>query len=106
MIVSCRYAITLIDYHSKWPEVAFSPHVTVSIVTSFLRSVFSQKGNPLETVDLSSYSSEFKHFLQERDIKHIHTSIYHLEGNGAVELWNKVLKDAGLTVEKERAPWT
>lgn len=82
--VSCRYAITLIDHHSNWPEVTFAPHVTASTVTSFLRSVFSQKGNPLEIVTDNGpqfLSSEFKHFLQERDVKHIRTSIYHPEGN-------------------------
>lgn len=107
--VSCRFAITLIDYHSKWPEVAFAPHVTASTINCFLRSVFSQKGNPLEIVTDNGpqfLSTEFKLFLQERDVKHIRTSIYHPEGNGAVERWNKVLKETILTAERERAPWT
>ncbi len=106
---SCRYAITLIDYYSKWPEVAFTSNVTAATVTSFLTSFFSQKGNPLEIVTDNGpqfLSSEFKHFLKERDVKHICTSIYHPEGNGAVERWNKVLKDAILTAQRENAPWT
>lgn len=37
--VSCRYVITLIDYHTKGPEVVFGPHVTASTFTCFLHSL-------------------------------------------------------------------
>lgn len=43
---------------------------------------------------------------RERDVKHIRTSIYHPEGNGAVGSWNKALKDAILNAQRERTPWT
>lgn len=43
-----RFAITLIDYFSKWPEVCFTANVTSSNVASFLRSVFSRQGYPKE----------------------------------------------------------
>ncbi|KAL2085986.1 hypothetical protein ACEWY4_019306 [Coilia grayii] len=46
----CRYAITLVDYYSKWPEVAFTSDVTSSSVIKFLSTVFSREGNPLELV--------------------------------------------------------
>ncbi|KAL7877191.1 hypothetical protein SRHO_G00038340 [Serrasalmus rhombeus] len=104
----CKFALTLVDYYSKWPEVAFAPQVTARTVTAFLCSVFSQKGNPLELVTDNGpqfLSSEFASFLKDRDVKHIRSSIYHPQGNGAVERWNKVLKHAILTAEKERKPW-
>ena len=40
---SC-YAITLIDYYSKWPEVAFAPTVTTEVVIQFLATVFGRVG--------------------------------------------------------------
>lgn len=42
----CLYALTLIDYYSKWPEVAFTGSVATKQVTSFLTSVFNRHSNP------------------------------------------------------------
>lgn len=50
-------------------------------------------------------SSELSFFLKERDIQHIRTTIYHPEGNGAVERFNRVLKESILAAEREKAPW-
>lgn len=46
----CRFAITLVDYYTKWPEVAFTSDVTSATVVAFLSTVFSCEGNPLELV--------------------------------------------------------
>lgn len=43
-------AITLIDYHSKWPELIFVPQVTSGTVVQFLSAVFSREGDPKELV--------------------------------------------------------
>lgn len=48
----CRFAIVLVDYFSRWPEVAFAAHVTATTVTSFLASVFSCEGNPITIVTM------------------------------------------------------
>ncbi|KAJ8272305.1 hypothetical protein COCON_G00111640 [Conger conger] len=64
--LDCRYAITLVDYYSKWPVVAFTSEVTSATVIQFLFTVFSREGNPLELVtDNGSafVSAEFKAFL-------------------------------------------
>lgn len=45
-IPSCRFAITLTDYYSKRPELAFLPNVTTNNVIQFLSSVFTRHGNP------------------------------------------------------------
>ncbi|CAM4454914.1 unnamed protein product [Lepidochelys kempii] len=38
----CHYAITLIDYFSKWPEVVFTSQISSATVIKFLSSVFSR----------------------------------------------------------------
>lgn len=46
----CRFAIMLVDYYSKWPEVAFTLDVTSATVIAFQSTVFSHEGNPLKLV--------------------------------------------------------
>lgn len=91
----CRFAITMVHYFSKWPEVAFSANVTTETVVLFLQCEFARERDPC-TVSTDNgpqfTSSAFTDFLVERGIKHIRTRIYHPQANGAVEMWNKVLK--------------
>lgn len=87
----CRFAVTLIDCHSKWPEVAFSQRVTAGVVISFLQSVFSKEANPSYIVTDNGpqfLSSAFADFLSERGICHLRSSVYYPQCNGAVERWN------------------
>ncbi|XP_064482545.1 uncharacterized protein K02A2.6-like [Ornithodoros turicata] len=93
---SCRYAITLLDYHSKWPEISFAPAVTTSTVEAFLMHVFSREGYPEEKVTDNGpqfVSTHFKAFLRERGIQHTTVSVYYPQANGQVERFNRVLKD-------------
>lgn len=93
---NCRYAITMIDYYSKWPEVGFVTRVTSNTVIEFLCSVFSREGYPREIVTdhgVQFTSHEFEEFLRKRDIKHSFSAIYHPQANGAVERFNRVLKE-------------
>ncbi|KRX86542.1 Uncharacterized protein T4E_6852 [Trichinella pseudospiralis] len=62
-----RFAITPIDYYSKWPEVHFCHTVTTKVIVNFLEDVFSRK-----------------EYLKE---------IVSDNGNGEVERFNKVLKN-------------
>ena len=104
----CRYAITLVDYYSKWPEVAFTSGVTSATAIKFLSTVFSREGNPIELVtDNGSafVSAEFEAFLASRDIKHCRSSIYYPRCNGEVERWNRCLKDCLQTADIEGKPW-
>uniref|UniRef100_A0A1A7WTA5 Gypsy retrotransposon integrase 1 n=1 Tax=Iconisemion striatum TaxID=60296 RepID=A0A1A7WTA5_9TELE len=104
----CKYAITLTDYHSKWPEVAFTASVTTDTVKSFLTSVFSRFGNPLSLVtdNGSQFTSvNFATFLKERGIQHIRTSVYHPAANGAIERFHRVLKSCIQTAILEKTPW-
>lgn len=108
----CRFAITLIDYFSKWPEVAFTNTATTTTVTSFLTSVFAHEGNPcIITTDngpqftSSAFERSSADFLRERGIKHIRTSVYHLQANGCVEHFNRELKDSLQAAQVTQQPW-
>lgn len=93
---SCRYAITLVDYHSKWPEISFASSVTTSTVTTFLLHVFSREGYPDEIVTDNGpqfISAEFEKFLHQRGIRHTRVSVYYPQANGQVERFNRVFKD-------------
>lgn len=93
--ITCRYAVTLIDYHSKWPEVFFARQVSTATVKNFLLQVFSREGYPSEMVSDHGpqfSSAEFEEFLQERGIRHCFSSVYHPQANGLVERFNRVLK--------------
>jgi hypothetical protein len=93
---NARFAITLIDYYSKWPEVAFVSDISSRSVIEFLLAVFSREGYPDEIVtDHGSQftSPEFETFLSSRKIKHGFSAIYHPQANGEIERFNKVLND-------------
>lgn len=104
----CRFAITLIDYFSKWPEVAFASSATTDTVIAFLASIFAREGNPCTiTTDNGPQfmSTAFADFLKERNIKHIRTSVYHPQANGGVERFNRVLKDCIQAAQVAQRPW-
>lgn len=101
----CRFAMTMVDYYSKWPEVTFTSNVTTDTVTNFLASVFAREGNPLTLISDNGpqvTSTAFADFLAERGIKHIHSSVYWPQANGAVERWNRVLKNC-IPISLERS---
>ena len=41
-----RYAIVLIDYHSKWAEINFVSSANTETVLNFMRQVFFREGLP------------------------------------------------------------
>ncbi|KAJ8000091.1 hypothetical protein DPEC_G00201250 [Dallia pectoralis] len=104
----CHYAITLTDYYSKWPEVAFTSTVTTEVITRFLATVFSQEGNPNYLVSDNGCqftSHAFAIFLKEREIKHLRSSVYYPRANRAIERFNRVLKECLQTAERTHKPW-
>ncbi|KAJ8364836.1 hypothetical protein SKAU_G00136670 [Synaphobranchus kaupii] len=106
--IDCRFAITLIDYHSKWPEIAFVPNVTSRTVIQFLSAVFSREGDPKELVSDNGsqfVSQEFDTFLQDRGIVHRKSSVYYPRANGEIERFNRSLKDSLQTALLEGKPW-
>lgn len=105
---NCRYAITLTDYYTKWPEVAFTPSITTETVISFLKSTFSRYGNPECVVTDNGpqlISTAMSTFFTERNIKHTRVSVYHPASNGAVERFNRVLKGVVQSAIVQNTPW-
>ncbi|UYV67917.1 K02A2.6-like [Cordylochernes scorpioides] len=98
--IGFRFAITLIDYTSKWPEVFCTNKTTSKVIINFLEDVFSREGFPREIVTDNGtpfISEEFEDFLRSNGIKHIRTANYHPACNGEVENFNKTLKSTVLT---------
>ncbi|RXN30145.1 Integrase core domain [Labeo rohita] len=104
----CKFANTLIDYFSKWPEVGFVSSVTTETVLKFLTTIFAREGNPCTiTTDngLQFTSSKFADFVKTQGIKHIKTSVYHPQVNWAIERFNRVLKECLQAAEMACKPW-
>jgi len=94
--MSKRFVITVIDYHSRWPEVHFCGSVTSQVVIKFLTDLFARWGIPKEIVSdngVQFVSNEFECFLKQCDIKHVKTSLYFPQSNGLVERFNRSLKE-------------
>ncbi|XP_043237499.1 uncharacterized protein K02A2.6-like [Amphibalanus amphitrite] len=92
---SARYAITVIDYASKWPEVALTSSVETDDVISFLSSLWSREGYCDELVSDNGpqfTSAKFEKYLSDRGIQHRKSSLYWPRGNAAVERFNRTLK--------------
>ena len=92
-----RYAITLIDYYSRWPEVYFTPKIEAVDVISFMKEVFSREGFCAEIVTdngVQFHSAEFEEFLLQRNIKHTFASLYYPQVCGEIERFNGVLNNA------------
>lgn len=104
----CKFAITLTDYYSKWPEVAFASTVTTETVVAFLRSVFSRYGNPESLVTDNGpqfTSAAFATFLKDQGVTLIHSSVYHPASNGAIERFNRVFKACIQSAIIQNKPW-
>ena len=92
---SARYAITVIDYASKWPEVALTSSVETDDVISFLSTLWSREGYCDELVSDNGpqfTSAKFEKYLSDRGIQHRKSSLYWPRGNAAVERFNRTLK--------------
>ena len=90
-----RFLVTLVDYHSKWPEVAFMSKITSSSIIDFLKSVFAREGfcDELQTDNGPQLvSEEFESFLRERNITHKRSAPYNPQCCGEIERLNQTLK--------------
>lgn len=99
------YAITLMDYHSKWPKLLFTNSITTQDVIKLLNAAFSREGLPetLVTDNGPQYTSrEFQDFLKERGIVHHFSSNYYSTANGLIERFNRVLKEHIQVAELQR----
>ncbi|XP_042146943.1 uncharacterized protein LOC121836189 [Ixodes scapularis] len=103
----CRFAVTVIDYHSKWPEVFFVSSITSQSVTKVLLELFAREGYPKSVVTDNGrqfMSTQFEGFLQDRGIEHCVASLYYPQCNGQIERFNRVLKEYIQVAALERRP--
>ncbi len=103
-VTDCKFAITLIDYFSKWPEGGFASSVTTETVLKFL----PEKETPAPSQQITGpqfTSFELADFVKTQGIKHIKSSVYHPQANGAIERFNRVLKECLQAAEVAHKPW-
>ena len=104
-----RFAIVLVDYFSKWPEVGFCSSPSTEAVIEFIESVAAREGYPLQLVSdkrTAFVSAEFTAYLRKKGVQHVRVTPYHPRGAGAVERLDRVVKHALQTASKERRDWT
>ena len=104
----CRFAITMVDYYSKWPEVVFAPRADTATIIQFLTTVFSREGNPKDLISDNGpqfLSADFSDFLKKRGIQHMRSSVYYPRANGEVERFNRCVKDCLQTASIQGEPW-
>lgn len=92
---SARFAITLIDYRSKWVEIGLTSSVETEDVIKFLSPVWAREGYPDEIVTDNGpqfTSKEFESYLTARGVKHTKSSVYWPRGNSTVERFNRTFK--------------
>ncbi|KAF0297419.1 uncharacterized protein FJT64_005121 [Amphibalanus amphitrite] len=104
-----RFAIVLVDYFSKWPEVGFCSSPSTEAAIEFLEVVASREGYPLQVVSdngTAFVSAEFTAYLRRVGVQHVRVTPYHPRGAGAVERMNRVVKSALQTASKEKQDWS
>ncbi len=100
-VTDCKFEITLIDYFSKWPEVGFASSVTTETVLKFLTTIFAWEGNPCTiTTDTAVHFIWICWFCETQGIKHKCS-----QANGAIERFNRVLKECLQAAEVAHKPW-
>jgi hypothetical protein len=86
--------LVMIDYYSKFPEIAIMRSTTAGAVIKVLRSWFSRAGYPLEIVTDNGppfRSLEFRRFLVSNNVKQRTTTPYWPQANGEVERLNRCI---------------
>lgn len=103
-----RFLIVLIDYMSKWVEVACTGQITSGKVISFLETVFGREGFP-ETVVTDNgsqfVSREMEEYLSECGIRHVRSALYNPTANSQVERVNRTLKEGIQAATMHGLPW-
>uniref|UniRef100_A0A224Z019 Gypsy-11 cq-i n=1 Tax=Rhipicephalus zambeziensis TaxID=60191 RepID=A0A224Z019_9ACAR len=102
-----RFIISLIDYHSKWPEICYTHNVTSEVIIEFLSSIFSREGFPDAIVTDNGpqfQSLQFETFLSQRCIQHLNSSVFYPQSNGQIERFNRVLKEHIQISQLEQRP--
>ena len=88
-----NYALVVVDYFSKWPDVISLPNQRATrIAAALLREVVSRHGVPLELhsdQDRSFKSAVFKELMQLLGIKNTRITSLHPQSDGLLEMMMK-----------------
>lgn len=90
-----KVLLTIIDLHSRFPEVFILNRGTTHEILGCLRSVFARFGLPQTLISDNGTvfaSQEFGNFLDSCGIVHVFSSLYHPRGNSTVERLHGTLK--------------
>ena len=94
--------LTMVDAHSKWPEVIEMGSTTAKSTIAVLQQVFVSHGLPLQLVTDNGpqfVSDGFKQYLEANGVKHIRCAPYHPASNGLAKPFVKTFKTAMLIAE-------
>ena len=102
------HLLVVVDYYSKWPEVAFLSKTNAESVIKCMESMFRTRGLP-ETLRSDSgppfASREFERLLEYLAIDHKKGIPYWPQSDGEVERLNKTLLKAIRIAELEGKDW-
>jgi len=92
-----RYCFTMIDRTTRWPEATPILDCTAdTIITAFFNIWISKYGTP--AIITTDRGAQFESALFEPLVligsRRIRTTAYHLQSNGMVERWHRLLKSA------------
>ncbi|XP_055999587.1 uncharacterized protein K02A2.6-like [Ostrea edulis] len=105
---SREYLLVVIDYFSRFQEVAIMKKITSERIIFQLENMFARHGLPYSMRSDNGpqfVSEEFKGYLDLNGIKHIRTTPYWPQGNGEVERQNRTLLKAIKAANAERKDW-
>ncbi|GFO01003.1 Pol polyprotein [Plakobranchus ocellatus] len=87
--------VVVMDYYSRWLEIAFMSNTSANTVNTKLRVIFATHGLPDELRSDNGpqfASGEFQRFVNEMDIKHVTSSPHFPQSNGLAESGVKIAK--------------
>ena len=90
-----RYVFTIIDHYSRYVKFYPLPNKTSDIVTDALTTFVHDFGTPRSIVLDNGgefQGAAFQNFCRRNQIRLLHTTPYHPQGNGVVERMHRTLK--------------
>ncbi len=103
-----RWIVILLDSYSGIPEIMVMKDTTSGRIIRWLEDVFAWDGNPegiLTDNGPQFVSREFESFLASKDIHHYTSSVYNLQENGQVEVFNHYIKHGIQAFQSTNTNW-
>ncbi|MCG8048362.1 MAG: DDE-type integrase/transposase/recombinase [Candidatus Thiodiazotropha taylori] len=102
------HVLVVVDYYSRWYEIALLKTITSSKIINCLNKMFCTHGLPLSvTCDNAPQlvSEEMKDYLKHNGIQQHLVTPYYAQANGEVERQNRSLLKAIKTLQIEKGDW-